>query len=226
MNISDFLKSNLTINDYAKLFNTYNIERGADGYENTYDLNDFESFGYFVQLYNTPIAMKCKNKNRFWIGGLNFDEPREFPTTIDGAKKLIDGSIEEDRFLDNIGLYADFISKQKLVGQLFYENYLPNENTMIGLNYSVVLQHFTIACYKLLWETELIADNISFEDFLAVVSNLAYVFTRDYEHTEWKTSFEDYMHHFIAYHLTFDGELLDIMKNVDSISKAIMLLII
>ena len=90
MKISDFLKSNLTINEYAKLFNTYNIERGADGYENVYDLNDFESFGYFVQLYNTPIAMKCKNKNRFWIGGLNFDEPKEFPTTIEALSKKID----------------------------------------------------------------------------------------------------------------------------------------
>lgn len=225
MKISDFLKSNLTINDYAKLFNTYNIERGADGYENVYDLNDFESFGYFVQLYNTPIAMKCKNKNRFWIGGLNFDEPKEFPTTIEGAKKLIDCSIEDDRFFDTIGLYADFINKPKLVGQLFYDYYLPNEDSKIGLSYSVVLQHFTITCYKFLWETELIADSISFEDFLAVVSNLAYNFTRDYQHTEWKTTFDEYMHHFIAYQLFFDGELSDIMKDLDSKSKAIMLLI-
>ncbi len=225
MKISDFLKSNLTINDYAKLFNTYNIERGADGYENVYDLNDFESFGYFVQLYNTHIAMKCKNKNRFWIGGLNFDEPKEFPTTIEGAKKLIDGSIEEDRFIDTIGLYADFINEQKLVHQLFYDYYLPNEDAKIGLSYSVVLQHFTIACYKFLWETELIADNISFEDFLAVVSNLAYIFTMDYQHTEWKTTFNDYMYHFIAYHLIFDCELMDIMKGKNSISEAIMLLL-
>ena len=181
------LKENLTQHDYFNLFNDWNVDRGADGEENGFDLQDYVEFHYFAIRYGVTKALECQKEMRFWVGGNNFPKPLKFPTTIEDAKKLIEGCVEEERVIANPHIYGKYYT--------YIGRYIPNNNAKHELEYPVVLQWFTAFLFPILtnhhwnvWTSESeIMDNIS---------NMAYDFHKLYNKTTWETTFMDYLAHY------------------------------
>lgn len=202
------LKKNLTIEDYANLIETWEIHRGADGEENIFDLQSYEDFHLFANLYTLGYALLCQKKNRFWFGGNNYKHnshtmyktPQPFPTNEHSARTLAISMIEDSYILECPDLYAKF----------FDCKYAPNNDASHSLEYPLILQYFTLEiCNNI--DVISISDDSSFEILLNEISNMAYDFTGKYSNTKFVTTFYDYMFHFIVEH--FD-EYLDSLRNV------------
>lgn len=220
--VFDYLKKNLTIEDYANLVETWEVHRGADGEENIFDLQSYKDFHLFANRYTLGYALLCQKKNRFWFGGNNYADnfnnyimynyasnshtihktPQPFPTDEHSARTLAISMIDDSYIYERPDLYDKFFD--------FNANYAPNNKSRHPLNYPLILQYFTLEICR---NTEIISisDDSSFEDLLNEISNMAHEFTGQYSYTMFVTSFYDYMFHFIVEH--FD-EYLDSLKDV------------
>ena len=207
--IRTLLKSNLTLKSYSDLFDVWNSDRCADGMENSFDLDDFKDYELFVNAYNLETAFNCKNQGRFWIGGMNFPQPKPFPNNIEDAKDLICKCIDYDRIMNSPKIYKPYFN---------INTYAPNNNHMYHpLEYPVVLQFFTTYW----WEYIILAkkkytpfkDDVTKNDILDMVANLAYDFWQEYKFTEWETTFDDYALHYIVRKLEIKSELFDNVLN-------------
>lgn len=191
------LKENLSLIDYFNLFEDWNVDRGADGEENGFDLLNYVDFHYFATRYGVKKALECQKVRRFWIGGNNFTTPLKFPTTIEDAKKLIENCVEEERVI----LYPDIYGKY----YTYFDRYHPNNKAKHEMEYPVVLQWFTAFLFpiltKFVWIDDTSEYNTSEYDIMDNISNMAYDFHNLYKKTEWATTFMDYLAHYAYNHI-------------------------
>lgn len=64
----------LSDKNVVDLINLWEDDRGADGHENVYDLQNIDDFMAYVKQYSLDRTIKCYNKSRYWFGGTNFNE--------------------------------------------------------------------------------------------------------------------------------------------------------
>lgn len=203
MEIINMFKESLTLKDYVDLFDKWNVDRCADGAENSFDLDDFGDYSLFNNLYGLETTFKCMKLQRFWIGGTNFTEPKAFPTTIEDAKVFLSNMFDIDIISHRKDIYGKYFNID------FIDFYAPNNNHMQhGLIYPVVLQYFTTYWWGfVLWAKHNFSHrdgewpfrvDVSKNDILDMVANIAYNFYTEYQYTEWETSFDDYALHYIV----------------------------
>ena len=186
------LKENLIIDDYFNLFEDWNVDRGADGEENGFDLLNYVDFHYFATRYGVKKALDCQKEQRFWIGGNNFPTAIKFPLTIVNAKKLIENCVEEERVI----LYPDIYRKY----YTYFDRYHPNYDAKSELEYPVVLQWFTAFLFPIL--TRFVwTDDTSENEIMDNIANMAYDFHKLYKQTQWETTFMDYLAHYAYNHI-------------------------
>jgi len=103
-------RKDLTVVQCAKLMNTWETHRGADGEENVFDLEDKKDFRFMVRKRGYFTACKMRKKNRFWFDGNNFDEkPVEFPNTEETARDCVENSIESRYVHECPELYVPYL---------------------------------------------------------------------------------------------------------------------
>ena len=186
------LKENLTLKDYFNLFEDWNVDRGADGEENGFDLQDYVDFHLFANRYGSKMAVKCQKTQRYWIGGNNFPTPIKFPATIENAKKLVDNCVDEERVILYPCTYGKYYT--------YFDRYHPNNNSVHKMEYPVVLQYFTAFLFPIL--TRFIwTDDTSEYNIMDNISNMAYDFHKLYSKTIWETTFMDYLAHYAYNHI-------------------------
>ena len=208
--ICDYLKKNLSVEDYAKLIELWEVHRGADGEENVYDLMDYTDFHHFATHYGLQYALSCQEVNRFWFGGNNYDvnsctmykEPVQFPADSVKAYILAKSMIGDEYVVERTDLYEKYYDFEKYNKEVLWKYYEPNyEHTSHTLEYPLVLQHFSILFYENNFvNIKYLKEEYCYDDILNVVANMAYTFTELYGNTEWKTTFKDYALHFIIRH--------------------------
>lgn len=207
INVFDYLYKHLAIVDYAELMEKWEVHRGAEGAEDVFDLLDYKDFHLFANLYGVEQAVKCQTKNRFWFGGTNYIENSigtthktaiEFPTDIEDARKLVINSIDEKYILSRRDIYCMYFDFHEFdFDYNKYMYYAPNQNAKKELKYPVVLQWFTAILYPIVTNSNYpIADNYYSNDVMDAIANMAYDFYSEYEKTEWKTTFNDYLLHY------------------------------
>lgn len=186
------LKENLSLKDYFNLFEDWNVDRGADGEENGFDLQDYVDFHYFAIRYGVKKALECQKEKRFWIGGNNFPNPITFPMRIEEAKRFVEICVEEERVIEHPYIYGKYYT--------YVDRYLPNNNANHEMEYPVVLQWFTAFLFPILTKFVL-TDDTSEYDIMDNISNMAYDFHNLYKKTEWETTFMDYLAHYAYNHI-------------------------
>lgn len=186
------LKENLTIKDYFNLFEDWNVDRGADGEENGFDLQDYVDFHLFANRYGVKKTLECQKIKRFWIGGNNFSNPISFPARIEDVKKFVENCVEDERVIAYPDIYGKYYT--------YVDRYLPNKNARHEMGYPVVLQWFTAFLFPILtkhhwnmWTTE--------NEIMDNISNMAYTFHKLYSKTTWETTFMDYLVHYAYEHI-------------------------
>lgn len=209
----------LTKNDVKTLvtiLDLWNIDRGADGEENTFDLKEYGDFHLFANQYSLPIALSCQQKNRFWLGGNNFEKPKEISNKGKDVMKMIDAVLdvedllkdEDNPYLD-LKCFFDMDTMEKDYNECnkpkdIYLN--PNADATKALEYNVSLQYVTIVLdrffnYVKNKEKELginiFADNFNFSDWVDYCANVAWSFHCKYITTRFETSLFDYIYHFV-----------------------------
>lgn len=102
-------RTNLTIDECAALIETWEQDRCADGYENVFDLRNKNDFRMMVENHGFIKTRKLRKQNRFWFDGLNFKEPKAFPTTAEEARQLAENLIETWRVEERPDLYKAFL---------------------------------------------------------------------------------------------------------------------
>lgn len=102
-------RKDLTIEQCAKLVETYEQDRCADGYENVFDMQNKKDFRTMVRIHGYFTARRLRKQNRFWFDGLNFKAPQAFPATAEEARQLVENLIEPWRVERCPHLYEEFI---------------------------------------------------------------------------------------------------------------------
>ena len=205
----------------ANLMEDWNVNRGADGEENVFNLTDYVDFHYFATRYGVEKTLKCCQINDNWFGGNNFKEPKEFPKTLMECHKMIDNVIDVEDILGNekvFGRYFDIV-KIKLDNTNIYLS--GNEDAPKELSYYVVLQWVSVVFYKA-YENNLSAfdDDASVDDIMDMIANLACEFWNIHKKTAWETTFMDYVLHFLINELEIRSTLLSpYVKDYDVLIK-------
>ena len=201
MIITNFLKPAMSLNGLLNLFEDWNVDRGADGAENGFDLQDYADFHLFANLYGLETALKCQSKALYWIGGLNFTNPVRFPNTHE-AKEMLDKVIDIDTIIKRPDIYGKYFIMDDVYKSMYKDRYKPNNEAKKDLEYPVVLQHFTIVIWKLYTDNTICFDvDMTEDEVMDMAANLAWDFTALYKRTAWETTFRDYMLHFIVLNL-------------------------
>ena len=210
--IINMFKKNLTLKDYADLFNAWNVDRCADGAENSFDLDDFGDYSLFNITYGLETTFKCMKLQRFWIGGTNFKKPKPFPTDVESAKELMSKLIDIETIYNRKDIYGKYFN---------IDFYAPNYEHLKELEYPVVLQHFTTYWWELVVRSKAYSpfkEDVSKNDILDMVANIAYDFYLTYKNTKWATSFDDYALHYIVRLLKERSDIfIDIIDDCDYI---------
>jgi len=102
-------RKNLTLTECAKLIETWEIHRLADGYENVFDMRNKRDFWLMVGKRGLLVAIKMRHKNRYWFDGENYNEPKEFPATAESARQIAESLIEQRYIEERPDLYKAFI---------------------------------------------------------------------------------------------------------------------
>jgi len=202
MIITNFLKPTISLFNLFKLFEDWNVDRGADGAENGFDLQDYADFHLFANLYGLETALKCQAENPYWIGGLNFPKPIKFPQYYSEAKEFIEKSIDIDTILNRPDIYEKYFVMDEIYKAMYKDRYKPNMEVKKDLEYPVVLQHFTIVIWRMYTDNvDCFDEDMTEDDVMDMAANLAWDFTELYKRTAWETTFRDYMLHFIVLNL-------------------------
>lgn len=202
MIITNFLKPAISLNGLLNLFEDWNVDRGADGQENGFNLQDYADFHLFANLYGLETALKCQSEGFYWIGGLNFIKPVMFPQYYSKAKEMLEKLIDIDTILNRPDIYGKYFVMDEIYKAMFKDRYKPNNDTKKDLEYPVVLQHFTIVIWKLYTDNTICFDvDMTEDEVMDMAANLAWDFTELYKRTAWETTFRDYMLHFIVLNL-------------------------
>lgn len=102
-------KDNLTIEDYARLIEAWEIHRGAEGAEDVFDLEDKKDRALFMNLHGRRRTRLYRKAGRFWFSGMNFEHPAPFPRTEEEAWKLAENLIEERYITERPDIYEEFL---------------------------------------------------------------------------------------------------------------------
>lgn len=222
---SAYLMPLMSFRQYAYLIDDWNVNRGADGSENVFDLKDYEEFYYFALRYGVSIALECQNKAPYWFGGANFATPKMFPTSYDECKELVDNLISLDEVIENENVFGRYFDMTAIFADMQYwidDKYLDgNELAAKELNYNVALQWFTLVVYKA-YENNLNAfkENIPMDDIMDMIGNLAWDFISIHKKTAWDTTFMDYVLHYLVNECRIKSSLLtDYVKDFDCLAK-------
>lgn len=202
MIITNFLKPAISFNGLFNLFEDWNVDRGADGAENGFNLSDYADFHLFANLYGLETALKCQKETLYWIGGTNYIKPVEFPKFYSKAKEMLDKVIDIDTIIKRPDIYGKYFVMDEIYKAMFKDRYKPNNEAKKDLEYPVVLQHFTIVIWRMFTDNIFCFDEDMTEDeVMDMAANLAWDFTELYKRTAWETTFRDYMLHFIVLNL-------------------------
>lgn len=223
-NTSEYLKKNkLGVDDYARLFQDWNVDRGADGEENVFILTDYVDFHYFATRYGVKKTLECCQINDCWFGGNNFSEPKEFPKLLVECYKLVDALIETETILNRDDIYGRYFDIEKMRRDAMADKmsiYLKgNCDETKALEYNIVLQWFTIVVFKA-YENNIDAfkEDASEDDIMDMIANLAYEFWSIHEFTRWETTFMDYVLHFLVNELNIQSSLWQYVKSFDTLA--------
>lgn len=202
MNVINFLKPAISLDSLLHLFEDWNVDRGADGNENGFNLKDYADFHLFANLYGLETALKCQSEALYWIGGLNFTNPVRFPNTHE-AKEMIDKVIDIDTIIKRPDIYGKYFIMDDVYKEMYKDRYKPNYEQKKDLEYPVVLQHFTIVIWRMFADNIIMCFDVDMteDEVMDMAANLAWDFTELYKRTSWETTFRDYMLHFIVLNL-------------------------
>lgn len=223
-NTSEYLKKDkLGVDDYARLFQDWNVDRGADGEENVFILTDYVDFHYFATRYGVKKTLECCQINDCWFGGNNFSEPKEFPKLLVECYKLVDALIETETILNRDDIYGryfdiDMMRRDAMADKMSI--YLKgNCDETKELEYNIVLQWFTIVVFKA-YENNIDAfkEDASEDDIIDMIANLAYEFWSIHKFTRWETTFMDYVLHFLVNELNIQSSLWQYVKSFDTLA--------
>lgn len=221
-NTSEYLKKDrlCIVEEYARLFQDWNVDRGADGEENVFILTDYVDFHYFATRYGVKKTLECCQINDCWFGGNNFPEPKEFPKLLVECYKLVDALIESETILNRDNIYGRYFDIEKMRRDAMADKmsiYLKgNCAATKELEYNIVLQWFTIVVFKA-YENNIDAFKLDTceDDIMDMIANLAYEFWCIHKLTRWETTFMDYVLHFLVNELNIQSSLWQYVKEKD-----------
>jgi len=71
MNISAFVKKDITFEEKLQIISYWEEDRASDG-EFVYDLDDDDDAWHWKELYDLQTLYKCRAEGRYWLGGWQF----------------------------------------------------------------------------------------------------------------------------------------------------------
>ena len=73
MDIRKYLNTNLSVEQKVTIINAWEENRGGEAEEAIFDIcNDADDIKHFATLYGQQTWLRCRDKGRFWLGGLAF----------------------------------------------------------------------------------------------------------------------------------------------------------